>query len=895
MPEIHRRHLLAAPAAIALLSGEGAGAALPPGKHIHRTVHWTLELCPLHGVALTLGPHADRFSFVPRRHSPVPAGQYALGDIDVRLRTDGLWQDISSAFHRMPVRALERGVGDLAAADLTPTLPASSPIAIERRWRVRDDLLILHFSIRNRSGDKVEIGGLGLPMPFDNILTGRTLEQAHAEASFADPYVGLDAGYLQVTRLNGQGPALLILPEGHSPFEAWMPIADGTAKDGGAALLKDKTKRQLTFEGFYRWMVASKAFADREWNGADQWNEPTAFTLAPGESREVGVRLALAPAIRAIEQRLVALRHPVAVGVPGYVLPTDLPGDLFVKSPTPVARIEVTPPDALAVSPQPAANGWARYRIEGRRWGRARLTLQHQDGSQQAIHYFVTKPAQEAVTDLGSFLFDKQWFEDPADRFGRSPSIMSYDRESDQIVTQDKRVWIAGLSDEGGAGSWLAAIMKQLDNPDPTEIARFERFQVEVIERRLQVPDGPEAMGVRKSLFYYDPQRASEYDPAIDWTSWSSWKSDQAASVVRSFNYVHVAAAQWVLYRLARNRVGLVKAHDWRWYLDRAARTALAMPRLAPDYAGFGQMEGDIFLAILGDLRREALTVQADALEAAMRKRADRWRAEAYPFGSEMPWDSTGQEEVYAWMRHFGDDAKAELTREVILGYDPLIPHWGYNGSARRYWDFLYAGKTPRIERQLHHYGSSINALPLFDSFRRDPTDIHLLRVAYGGLMGALTNIDREGFGACAFHSYPDMMRFDAYSGDYGMSFFGHAVASATYVIRHPDFGCVAFGGVVKENESGVRLIPKDSARTRLFFGPEKLWLVLEAGRLAEAHFSPGSDEIMLLLEPGEKHTPVARLTIEGPYRPAGTLAQEREGYAIPLSPEKTRVRLVRS
>ncbi len=140
-----------------------------------------------------------------------------------------------------------------------------------------------------------------------------------------------------------------------------------------------------------------------------------------------------------------------------------------------------------------------------------------------------------------------------------------------------------------------------------------------------------------------------------------------------------------------------------------------------------------------------------------MRQRADHWAAEEYPFGSEMPWDSTGQPEVYAWMRYFGNSAKADLTREVILGYDPTLPSWGYNGNARRYWDFMYAGKTAQLERQLHHYGSANNALPLLDSFRRDPRDIHLLRVAYGGLMGTLTNIDQEGFGAAAFHSNPDL------------------------------------------------------------------------------------------------------------------------------------------
>src|SRR3546814_14860490 len=80
-------------------------------------------------------------------------------------------------------------------------------------------------------------------------------------------------------------------------------------------------------------------------------------------------------------------------------------------------------------------------------------------------------------------------------------------------------------------------------------------------------------------------------------------------------------------------------------------------------------------------------------------------------------------------MRYFGFAPQAEATREVILGYDPTIPSWAYNGNARRYWDFLYGGKYARIERQIHHYGSALNAVPLFDAFRRDPADLHLLRV----------------------------------------------------------------------------------------------------------------------------------------------------------------------
>ena len=64
-------------------------------------------------------------------------------------------------------------------------------------------------------------------MIFNNVLNERSLEDAHAKCSFYDPYIGEDAGYLQVTRLSGHGPALLVVPDGKTPFEAYNPILDG--------------------------------------------------------------------------------------------------------------------------------------------------------------------------------------------------------------------------------------------------------------------------------------------------------------------------------------------------------------------------------------------------------------------------------------------------------------------------------------------------------------------------------------------------------------------------------------------------------------------------------------------------------------------------------------------
>lgn len=874
----------------------------PIGKTEMQTPAFDLALRADTQTLAHLSPKGNTaFDFVPAGREPERAGDgyVHIGDIHIRLKTAGSdWQDFSSAHARKQIAALAGGNGVLAAADITASMGAGIPLRVERRWVNEAGVLAMRFTLVNTSSAPVEIGGLGMPMVFDNIILDRDLDQAHAEASFVDPYIGRDAGYLQVTRLNGQGPALLVLPEKGTPLEAYRPIIEArAAKDGD--IFTDKSQRSQVSEGFYDWTVASKGFAEKEWAKAgQQWNEPTSITLAPGESRTIGLRFVTAPDIRKIEDTLVANKRPVAVGIPGYVVPTDQTASLFLKTPSKVAKIESFPAGALTATSEKSGTGWARYRVKASGWGQARLTVTYADGQKQTVSYYITKPLDQVMADIGHFTTTNQWFEGKNDPFHRSPAILSYDREDNKILTQDGRVWVAGMSDEGGAGSWVAAMMKQLDNPSPEEVAKLERLVNETVLGTLQVKDGPQAGAVKKSIFYYDPvEFPNYYDPKINWKNWTAWSKKDSDDLGRSYNYPHVAIGHWVLYRLARDSQGLVKQHDWKFYLDWAYRTSVAMMRDAPYYAQFGQMEGDVFLDILKDLKREGLTAEATEMEGLMKGRADHWRTLKFPFGSEMAWDSTGQPEVYAWMRYFGYQPQADETREVILAYDPTIPSWGYNGNARRYWDFLYGGKVSRIERQIHHYGSALNAVPLFDAYRQNPTDLHLLRVAYGGMMGGVTNIDQQGFGSAAFHSWPDMMKWDAITGDYGMGFYGHAITSATYMVDDAQFGWLGFGGDLTAKGTRVHVEPKDGARRRLFIAPAGLWITLEAGRIKSADYDARTGKVVLKLDPATAETPAARLLFETttaggkPYT-ADTGTADRGGYAIPLGTGATTVTL---
>ncbi|PNB53462.1 hypothetical protein C1X77_26180, partial [Pseudomonas sp. GW531-E2] len=92
---------------------------------------------------------------------------------------------------------------------------------------------------------------------------------------------------------------------------------------------------------------------------------------------------------------------------------------------------------------------------------------------------------------------------DKSDPFHRAPAILSYDKEAGKILTQEPRVWISGMSDEGGAGSWVAAMMKQLDNPDATEVGKLEALIDETVVGTLQIASGDHAGAVKKSIFYY--------------------------------------------------------------------------------------------------------------------------------------------------------------------------------------------------------------------------------------------------------------------------------------------------------------------------------------------------------------------------------------------------------
>jgi Family of unknown function (DUF5695) len=69
------------------------------------------------------------------------------------------------------------------------------------------------------------------------------------------------------------------------------------------------------------------------------------------------------------------------------------------------------------------------------------------------LKYFVLLPLSQHVATFGSFLAKNHWFTDTTDPFARAYSFMDYDSSLPGIIVQEYRSYVAGLSDEAGAGS----------------------------------------------------------------------------------------------------------------------------------------------------------------------------------------------------------------------------------------------------------------------------------------------------------------------------------------------------------------------------------------------------------------------------------------------------------
>lgn len=168
-----------------------------------------------------------------------------------------------------------------------------------------------------------------------------------------------------------------------------------------------------------------------------------------------------------------------------------------------------------------------------------------------------------------------------------------------------------------------------------------------------------------------------------------------------------------------------------------------------------------------------------------------------------------------------------------------------------------------------------------------------MLRVGYGGNSGPLANIDTDGFASAAFHSWPDTLKWDPYSGDYGPNFVGLSLGAGCFIVQEQS-GAVVYGGNVKTGSNGTLTVePRDAVRRRVYLGPWGVQVELDAGAIQQVEVDvSGQTATFTIVDAVNAQAASARQAVVwlSDYRNGGFkvttagLQTSRQGSVVPLS-----------
>lgn len=673
-------------------------------------------------------------------------------------------------------------------------------------YNLKEDGLYWTIEIQNICDSEIDFDFIGVPLLFNQIFRGDS-KYKYEQNVLRHAFVSQNSSYVYWARSNGIVPYLVMMPCGKTGFydivREKRPNIKNNKEDGSV------------FGGYYSFNESWEGLVTLRLN-----DKQAPLKLRPGSKISYSMKLAWAEGFHDIN-RLAYENGQMAVEVlPGMVVPKNDRALIILRSNKKINAVCSNIPENVDIKFEGIKNGdYSIYSLGFKKYGVNDISIFYGNEEVMDLQFFSVEDIDKLVDKHATFIAENYFETDPEDPCYHG--LLMWDMTVKSRINSKCNPygdnWWAGGSDEIGLVSGLFLSEKNVYRPVESELKILGAYISDFIEERLTEQPG---YRVHRMVPWY-----KMFEP------WSGYGADD---VWRAFNYVHVINTFYNMYRIQK-QYNYLYLKPAEYYLKQAYEYTYAMFNfwMFPEGVGateYGNMgEFNIALYIPEALAAEGMKDEAKWVRETVSKKAEFFKNSAYPFGSEMAYDSTAYEAVYAYAKSIGD--KETMKKSVMAAFS--------NRGHQPQWIFYNTDLRQHGETHWNvSYMTQLGGWALYDyTLIEGCKDYELIKSVYGSYLAgwSLINsgywnsependgascwivqseaIDKEG----AFNGRIPIIKGAWHmSGESGLGFFAGLKAAASVIINHPVLGIYGFGCNITINDDIWTISPKDGLRMRI-------------------------------------------------------------------------------
>jgi hypothetical protein len=802
-----------------------------------------------------------------------------LGDVLLRYRQENEpWHLLDTAGLARSEKGTFSGSSDGTSyrAGYHVSESASSLLDIEIRIDLGANELRWTLAIRNRSNRPLEIGDLAIPLP---------MSRSHSQPSGAILKHGLVSGHGSFffwIPSDSKGPFLTLTPSDGTSFEYW-----------------DAQNRN------YSVYIHSKAAGEIAAKHGTHWRQPhTSRVLAPlgqpGDAQSYGFKLRWADDYEAVRRILVEEEQIDVHVAPGMTVPLNLAARFDLRTRQPIIAVDSEFPEETRIESIGQSGEDHIYQDRFSKLGENRLTVRYGNGRHMFLEFFCTQPIETLIKKRGAFLARSQ-HKDPSKWY--DGLITDWNMESQTLLSPDHydpipraRVYAVTCDDPGlGKPAFLAA--KNAEFPVQTEVEALDYYIAHFVWGCLQRrTDESYPYGIYGIPEWKTNRQSS--DPG----------RDGKLHLWRIYDYPHLIAMYFGMYRIAKNHPEIKTALPAKEYLQRAFGTALAMFTIPnsiwSDWSpyGTGYYNEVVIPDLIDELQAAGMTDQATLLRGHWERKVKLFIGGRLDlFRSEYAFDSTGFESTHALAKYALQHSENAASGISSAGAHRFMENQLAANIFCRGWlepAYYYLGSDYRGSGGNAYtltYMSQMGGWGVLDyalNFARDPYPC--LRLGYASYLSAWALMNTGTAESNYGYWYPGQANDGGAGGGFepapfgrtwlgqphhrgawyyaceiDLGFCGALRTAATVLADDPIFGRVCYGGDWRKTDSGIEVIPKDGLRRRFHAVLQggRLHMTLDADRFAASDpivIREDCTEVRFALESNNRKAHIAKLALSG-------------------------------